>query len=155
MCVTPALQKLNRRGQKEEVPACSPFPCDISTAHDREDGVAPAGRPSTPRHPVLGRYRGARLLGPPSLQAGHLPPWARTCPPTLVPSSLQWVSGPGTNSGSNGPSGANIKQDKINAGNSPVLPGGVGRRDREVCTSPVLVQRVRQSLVPALPVAQK
>lgn len=103
---------------------------------------------STWGHPVVGKCRGARLWGPPACRQGS---------PTLDqhqfshsdPQLHALVSG--ADSGNNNLSGAHIKQDTINAGNSPVRMWGVVTEDREVCTSPVLVKRVRQSMVPALP----
>lgn len=122
------------------LPATNVFPCNMSKAQDREDGVTSA------RHPAPG---GTLCSGCGALQpAGrYLLPWTSTSSPTLALHAL--VSA--TDSGNNNLSGARIKQDKINAGNSPVWMWGVGGRNREGCTSPVLVKRVRQSMVPALP----
>lgn len=99
--------------------------------------------------PEASRSTGLQPPHHPCAKAGQLPPLASTSSLILVPSSLQQVSCPRNDSGnSNDPCGANIKQEKINAGNRPVLTEGVGRRDGKVCTNPVLVQRVNQSLAP-------
>jgi len=116
-------------------PTCIPFPCSVSKACDREDGLGPARHPA----PQGSLCSGAQGCGSPQ-PAGQLPPLPSSSSPTLISGSLQQVSGPGNHGGNtNSPSGANTKQEKTTTGNSPVLTGGLGRRGGEVCANPVLV----------------